>query len=453
MFDRCREVQAEPDGFVDLWARGHYKSTVITFALTIQDILNDPELTFGIFSFSRPIAKQFLRQIKTEFETNALLKWAFDDILFESPVGQAPKWSEDDGIIVKRNGNPKESTVEAWGLVDGMPTSKHFKRLVYDDVVTDKSVTTPEQIKKTTAAWGLSRSLVSAESASRVIGTRYHYFDSYADIMTRGFKVRKYAATKCGTAAGEPWLMSREKLADKMIEMQEQFAPQMMQEPRLAKDAFFKPDWWKRWTTRPKVVNYYIGCDFAETAGSGDYTVFVVVAVDENEDIYVVDVYRQRVDTLAWAKELIGLCQIYDPMAVGVPNDNIWKGSKPFLETLFRETNCYPHIVELPDAGDKIQKAKSAQGLAAHGRIFLPAATLVEQYTPPAWLPDLESEILMFPMGKNDDQVDGLSAIGRLLREISGGSVSVPEKKPDMNQEYGTSIDRTYDVDSDPMLA
>ena len=46
-------------------SREHAKSEIITFALTIQDILRDPNETFGIFSHNRPMAKQFLRLIKT----------------------------------------------------------------------------------------------------------------------------------------------------------------------------------------------------------------------------------------------------------------------------------------------------------------------------------------------------------------------------------------------------
>ena len=220
VFARCREMQAEPNGYLDLWAREHYKSSIITFALTIQDILNNPDLTVGIFSHTRPIAKGFLRQIKSEFERNELLKEWFPDILWADPRKEAPKWSEDEGIVVKRQSNPKESTIEAWGLVDGQPTSKHFKLCVYDDVVTRESVTTPDMIGKVTEAWELSRNLTSAGGASRYIGTRYHFNDTYKTILDRGAaKPRVYPATIDGTVNGQPVLLSAERLADKRREM------------------------------------------------------------------------------------------------------------------------------------------------------------------------------------------------------------------------------------------
>ena len=153
VYERVRDVEAEPDGRVDLWARGHGKSSTITFGKTVQDILANPEITFGIFSHTRPIAKAFLRQIMREFESNKVLHRAFPDVLWGLDTRQSPKWSEDDGIIVRRKSNPPEATIEAWGLVDGQPTSKHFQVLLYDDIVVAGSVTTPEMTPAIVQSW------------------------------------------------------------------------------------------------------------------------------------------------------------------------------------------------------------------------------------------------------------------------------------------------------------
>jgi len=89
LFARCREVQSSPDGYLDLWFREGYKSTIITFGLTILDLLNDPELTVGIFSHTRPIAKGFLRQIMREFATNDQLREWFPEIFWADPKRKA----------------------------------------------------------------------------------------------------------------------------------------------------------------------------------------------------------------------------------------------------------------------------------------------------------------------------------------------------------------------------
>ena len=68
---RIYEVQDDHSDTLDLWPREYGKSTIITKATTIFDIIKDKERTHCIFSFNRAIAKGFLRDIKTELEPTA----------------------------------------------------------------------------------------------------------------------------------------------------------------------------------------------------------------------------------------------------------------------------------------------------------------------------------------------------------------------------------------------
>jgi hypothetical protein len=293
LYERCREVQREPDGHLDLWSREHYKSTIITVGLTIQNILNDPELTVGIFSHTRPIAKAFLRQIKREFETNRLLQELFPHIC-PPAKGETRTWSEDGGIVVRRSTNPKENTIEAWGLVDGQPTGKHFSVLVYDDVVTLESVSTPEQIKKTTDAWRLSLNLGAHGGRRRMIGTRYHANDTYAELIKqKSVKVRLHPATDDGTFEGNPVLLSREKLEEKRRDMGPfVFACQMLQNPMADKADGFRPEWLRYWQVRREFWEPMNRVIFVDPAGSkkkgSDYSVFCVVGWNVDRNIYLI---------------------------------------------------------------------------------------------------------------------------------------------------------------------
>ncbi|CAB3730923.1 hypothetical protein [Paraburkholderia rhynchosiae] len=297
IYARCREVEADPDEKLDLWAREHYKSTIITFAGAIQEILKDPDITIGIFAHTRGIAQKFMRQIMMELQSNDTLKSAFPDILYRTPEKSSPRWSLDNGLLVKRSSNPKEATVEAWGLVDGQPTSAHYKLRIYDDVVTRESVTTPEQVKKTTEAWELSDNLGMAGGRRWHVGTRYSFADTYQSIIDRGsLQERIYPATHDGTANGDPVLLSAEEWEKKKVTQGEYtIACQMLQNPLSGQQATFKVEWLTYYDIRPSILNVAVLCDPARSKKKdSDNTAFAVVGIDAASNKYLLDGFRHK---------------------------------------------------------------------------------------------------------------------------------------------------------------
>lgn len=299
LYERCREVEQDPDGYLELWPREHYKSTVVTFGGIIQEILRDPEITIGIFSHTAPIAKSFLNQIRNELQANEKLKQLFPEILYENPRSQSPVWSLDKGIVVKRKTNPKEATVEASGLVDGQPTSKHFRLMVYDDVVVKESVSTPEQVAKTTESWEVSDNLSMQGGRKWHIGTRWSFGDTYETIISKGaVKVRLYAATKDGTFDGEPVFLSKDQLEQKkIIQGPSVFSCQMLQNPLGGKERMFNVEDLMIYELRPGTLNVYIMCDPARSKKRGSAkTAMIVIGVDHGMNKFLLDGFNHRMD-------------------------------------------------------------------------------------------------------------------------------------------------------------
>ena len=293
LYDRCREVEAESDGYLDLWARGHYKSTIITYAGTIQEIVKDPEITVGFFGHNRSISRAFLRQIKLEFTGNDLLKHIYKDVLYNNPEKDSPLWSEESGIIVRRQTNPKEATVEAWGLVDGQPVGKHFQLLVFDDTVTRDSVNTPDQILKTTESWELAQHLASTNPRKWHIGTRYNFGDTYGQLIERKAVIpRVYAATDDGSPDGKPVFLSPEVWEKTKNESSPQtIACQMLQNPIAGSEQEMKPEWLRKYELRPRTLNVYILGDYAgsrKSTGSSN-TAIIALGVDSQLNKYLLD--------------------------------------------------------------------------------------------------------------------------------------------------------------------
>ena len=293
IYDRCREVESDKDRRLDLWARFHYKSSIITFLGTIQEILCNPNIPIGLLSFSARQAKPFLRQVMQELEANEKLYSLYPDILWEKPRQQAPKWAENEGICVRRSANPKEQTVEAHGLVDGQPTGRHFDLIIYDDVVVQESVSTPEQISKTTTQWELSLNLGSTHNPRyQYAGTRYSYGDTYGTILQRAaVKPRIHTATHNGQMDGMPVFLTDERWDEiKKTTSTYTVACQQLLNPIAGSDVAFHEEWWLEWEIRPYTMNAYIMVDPASSKKKeSNRTAMAVVGVDANYNKYLLD--------------------------------------------------------------------------------------------------------------------------------------------------------------------
>lgn len=310
IYERAREVEADPDGRIDLWARYHYKSSVITFAGILQEILIDPEIRVCIFSNTDAIARPFLGQLMEELETNDGIKAIYGDVVWQNPKRQAPIWSLENGIILRRQGNPRECTVEAHGLINALPTGKHFPLLVYDDVINERNVTSPEQIKKATERTELSFACgIGGKTRKWFIGTRYHFGDSYAHLIERTIaKPRIYPATEDGRLDGEPVFMTPRAWEAAKREMRSVIAAQMLQNPRAGTENTFRPQWLAPYWVVPTTMNVYIMGDPSHgRSKSSDRTALAVVGIDTTSNKYLLDGYCHRMSLSERWERLAGL--------------------------------------------------------------------------------------------------------------------------------------------------
>jgi predicted phage terminase large subunit-like protein len=441
LYERCMEVQENPDGYLDIWARDHYKSSIITMLKTIQDILVNPEITCCIYSYSSSSAKKFLKQIKGILESNPKLIKLFPDVLFDDVtrpywtdaqgVSHKMIWSED-GIRVKRKSNAKENTVEASGLVIGQRTGGHYNLLIYDDVVTPDSVTSPEMIKKTTEQWRMSLNTGSSGNLRiRIIGTRYHYADTYQTIIESGFaKLRMYP---CVDKEGIPVLYDRDVIELKKKAMGSGvFASQMMCDPKQASTMGFKREWLRVWDGASLMnLNVYIIVDPAGTKNkSADYTSMWVIGCGSDQNFYIIDLIRDKLDLTGKTNMLFDLVRRYT-VAQRKPQVFYEKAAmqtdKEHIEYVMNQINYRFSLTEVTATAPKGQRIEALEPLFREGRIWLPKA---------CWHVNWEGmredmlqtfildEYLAYPFAGHDD---GLDALSRIADGETGTKMAFPD--------------------------
>jgi predicted phage terminase large subunit-like protein len=188
--------------------------------------------------------------------------------------------------------------------------------------------------------------------------------------------------------------------------------------------AYFKRDWLVDVDRLParETLRVYGGSDYAVTADGGDFTVHVVVGVDADEQLFLLDLWREQVTSDIWVDAYCDLVKKWKPMAWAEETGQIRAGVGPYLLKRSREKKAYCVRECFPTRHDKAVRAQSIRARMASLGLRIPRDA--------PWRTDLIAELLRFPVGVHDDQADALGLVGQLLDKMLAPATEKKEQKP-----------------------
>jgi predicted phage terminase large subunit-like protein len=379
------------------------KTHIASVCLPAWVLGRNPSARVICASYSESLANKFSRDCRT---------------LMESPFYKS--------VFPQTRLNPRKSTESEFETtrrgyrlatsVGGTLTGRGGDLLIVDDPV--KADDADSQVALAGAnKWfhntALNR-LDSADSLVIVTMQRLHTEDLAGVLIDKGWpslvlpqiatETRSYFVAKDETytrRAGE--LLQPDRDRAEVFESKQQeigsrlWAAQYQQNPTPADGNIIKSAWLPRYDLPSKCVfrQIVLSCDPAGKAGlRNDYTAITLCGLDEKA-IYVLHVTRGHWTVLQMRDRIKALAQDWRVDLVLIEDTSSGMG----LVQMLREEGSLNVIGRQPK-GDKLVRMSRHEGRFEAGQILLPKEA--------PWMADFESELLAFPNGRYDDQVDAL---------------------------------------------
>ena len=423
--------------------RGHAKSTAVTHAYLLANVLFRIRDFVIICSDTETQAKDFLTDIKKELQTNEQLISLFK-------IKDFTKDTETDIIVDFQDGN--QFRIVAKGSeqkVRGMKwNNKRPNLIICDDMENDEIVLNKDRREKF-RKWFMGALLpcLAPNGLIRIVGTILH-LDSWLarvcpevgllNTIEEPLKIysnNKRAAWKSviykahvGNSPSDiksdedilwPARFNKEFFEENYIDKVQQghpelYAQELLNKPLDEATAYFRKNDFVAITQEErsdiesgkKPLNYYVGVDLAISESErADFCVFTVAATDSNNILYHRDQIKARMDGREIVDHLINFKVRYQEKLqwIVIESEKIEKAIKSFLIEEMHRRGIYFTYIPVNPAKDKWTRAKPLQARMRTGGIKFDKE--MDYY------PALESEFLQFPRGKHDDQVDALAYI------------------------------------------
>lgn len=404
-----------------LMPRGTFKSSVVTIGLTIQMILNDPDVRILIDSETFAKAKAFLMEIKGHLEGTEALREVYHTLYGSYPDQRKRDqlWSDSQIVVSARKRMRKEATISCGG-VDVTKNGMHYDLIIMDDLHSELNTANADQIEKVRQHYVLAYSLLDPGKPLIVIGTRWSYVDVYQHILDNemeNFNVLiRQAYNKDGSLFFPEILTAEELELRKKQQGSYIFSCQYMNNPVDDETATFKRSLMirKPWElVRDQPINWYLSVDPSYEGQYSDYAALVVAGMNHQRDLYVRHVLRKKMTYGDIIENMFDLYNRFQPKAILLETIAAQKSIMYELNNEQKRRGTWLPTTEIRSrTKSKEERIRALAPFYEFGHIFhVKECSQIE---------DLEYELLHFPKGTHDDCIDALATVLEVARPTGG---------------------------------
>jgi predicted phage terminase large subunit-like protein len=225
-----------------------------------------------------------------------------------------------------------------------------------------------------------------------------------------------------------------------------EFSSLYQQSPYIQGGNLIKSSWWCN-ADQPECNTVIISCDTAfKKTETADYSVMMVLGMDDNSDIHILDIVRERYDFPELKRAAITLNAKWR----GKGLRGMYVEDKASGQSLIQELRNQSGMAVIPVkvGTDKVSRLNAVLPLVEGGRVFLPNDA--------QWLDSFMDEAQSFPNGKHDDMIDALSMGLEAMSKMGGQASEMLNTPINMGSSLNTQFSQSdkawweKDIKSEP---